>query len=191
MEWVNVVKRRKKSMQGNIPHFYHWLTRLQRKRHEHTKQWLEKYCAWEELPHEVKEYMKRYYLDSLSPTQQRSGWNPRGIDGIKLNWENLDFTVDEQVYNDWRANETNPSRKAAWTETHRMNGIYRTIMEELKNCHSHSTGQGGNLYSYLSRYYTSGGWKPSPAAANLLAYSQHKAKTPYGQLNPNSGAWNK
>ena len=179
MEWFNVVKRRKKSMQGNIPHLYQWLTRLVRPASEHTKEYLDKYCAWEDLPNGLREYMKDFVFRGISSNiPKQSKWGRREpIPGIKLHWTGNNFTVDEDAYNDWRtAQGGSHSDPLSWQDSHRVDMIYDTIQRELKYCLLYKHNRQDEIdYHYNSRYYD-GSWS-------------NKTKKKQAYYHP--GAWTK
>ena len=163
MEWFSIIKRRNKRMQGNIPHFYHWLTRIQRTKAEHTDEWLQKYCAWEDLPKPLREYMKDWVMGPLSKLHRGnrlSGSSP--IPGIQINWQGSNFTVDEDYYNNWRNKRSHPKSQSSqsespdWSTSYKMNNIYKAIQRELKYCAYYRDGTPEKIdWHHNRRFYGS------------------------------------
>jgi len=176
MEWFSVVKRRKKSMQGNIPHLYQWLTRLVRPASEHTKEYLDKYCAWEDLPDDLKEYFKDFvFRDIKSNISPGTRWGRDPIPGIILYWTGNNFTVDEDAYNDWRTAQGGSHSEPLnnWSLEHKVNSLYHSVQRELKYCWLYKHNRQNEIdYHYNSRFYD-GSW----------ARLKHPSRTKYGALN--------
>ena len=170
MEWFSVIKRRRKSMQGNIPHFYHWLTRVSRPKSQHTKEWLDKYCAWEDLPNPLKDYIKEFVFRNLKSNQGMQGastqtrWGRQDkIPGIKLRWSGNNFELDEDYWNQWRSSMGGShSEDVNWSIQRQMDNIYKYTQTELSYCYLFSHGREDEVYyHYNKRFYGKQPHKPA------------------------------
>lgn len=144
--WFNIVKiekpkhpREYKRYEGNRPHFYQFLKRAFRPASEQTPQYREKYYGWDELDYAVKEGIKQIF-DKFHPKnhpdwpETKAKWGANNpIPGIKVDWEGLNPTIDEEYYNKWRDSKKGKhSESPRWGDgTYEQNHLYRIISQLL------------------------------------------------------------
>lgn len=152
--WFNIVKiekprwpREHKTYEGNRPHFYQFLKRAFRNASEQTPQYRKKYYGWDELEDVVKAGIKKIFdkhhpenhPDWPEKTSRWGGNNP--IPGIKIDWNGLNPTLDEDYYNEWRASTkgAHSNRLSFGSGRYEQDHLYRVISQLLARNEETST----------------------------------------------------
>ena len=143
MMWFEVVKiekpkypREYKKYQGNRPHFYQFLKRAFRPASAQTPQYLQKYRGWDEVDDSIKAGIKRLFEKHHPKNhpewpEKRQRWGSNNpIGGIKVDWEGLYPTLDEDYYNEWRNSKKGEhSRLSGYN--YQQGHLYRVISQLL------------------------------------------------------------
>ena len=126
-------------MEGNRPHFYQYLTRAFRPASQHTPQYLERYYGWDEITDAFKETIKAV-LEAYHPKnhpdwpQKSRTYSSNPIPGIKVDWDGLEPTIDEDYYNAWRTSKQGShSVKPRWGQgTYEQKRVYTILNQVLR-----------------------------------------------------------
>ena len=133
-------------MQGNRPHFYQYLTRAFKPASQHTPQYLERYYGWDELTDAFKATIKQV-LEQYHPKnhpdwpEKTTTYCSNPFPGIKVDWDELEPTLDEVYYNEWRdSKKGGHSEKPRWGEgTYEQGRVYRILNSILRRKNSQTT----------------------------------------------------
>lgn len=118
----NSIVKRYNSMEGSIPHFYHFLSRVFRPASQHTPNYLKKYYGWDELDDILKAAIKRL-LEQSDPEITASTWSIKRL-GVKVKWDGLEPTLDEVYYTEWRNSKKGKQSIFDWQDTYKQDMIY-------------------------------------------------------------------
>ena len=136
--------RHSKSMEGSVPHFYQFLSRVFKDASQHTPQYLDRYYAWDELEDYLKLAIKKQ-LDDSDPDNEDTWGNLSNRHGVRVNWDGLTPTLDRAYYNAWRKDKAGKqSQTNDWKDLYAQNNVYRVIKKLI----SKSTPE------YEKRWYT-------------------------------------